>query len=223
MHRQAHEVLLALFATLGIDAPHERPWLFGHSDGGSIALLYAARWPPQLSGVVVMAPHILVESLSIASIEKARDAYRDTDLKTCLARHHDDPDSAFRGWNDISRPLAPSGSTRGGDRCGPPAAEKRLDHHRAAVRTKHRALQFQQLASGVRHRRDCRAAVVKRGIGASDVLDYIEFPVSKKSNPRPHRFRVRCAVGAVRALRPVRSKRGILVRCGSQLAFGQSC
>ena len=57
-------MLLALFATLGSDAPHERPWLFGHSDGGSIALLYAARWPPQLSGVVVMAPHILVESLS---------------------------------------------------------------------------------------------------------------------------------------------------------------
>ena len=101
MHRQAHEVLPALFTALGIDAPHERPWFFGHSDGGSIALLYAARWPSQLSGAVVMAPHILVESLSIASIEKARDAYRDTDLKTRLARHHDDPDSAFRGWNDI--------------------------------------------------------------------------------------------------------------------------
>ena len=101
MHRQAHEVLPALFEALGLDVLRERPWLFGHSDGGSIALLYAARWPRQLSGAIVMAPHILVEDLSITSIEKARDAYRDTDLKARLARHHDDPDSAFRGWNDI--------------------------------------------------------------------------------------------------------------------------
>ena len=101
MHRQAHEVLPALFSALGVDVPRERPWLLGHSDGASIALLYAARWPQQLGGAVVMAPHILVEDLSITSIEKARDAYRDTDLKARLARHHDDPDSAFRGWNDI--------------------------------------------------------------------------------------------------------------------------
>jgi pimeloyl-ACP methyl ester carboxylesterase len=101
MHRQAHEVLPALFDALDIDVARERPWLFGHSDGGSIALLYAARWPQQLSGAIVLAPHILVEDLSIRSIEQAREAYETTDLKSRLARHHDDPDSAFRGWNDI--------------------------------------------------------------------------------------------------------------------------
>ena len=95
MHRQAHEVLPLLLAHLNID----RPWLFGHSDGGSIALLYASKFEP--AGIVVVAPHILVEDLSITSIEKAREAYTTTDLRTRLARHHADPDSAFRGWNDV--------------------------------------------------------------------------------------------------------------------------
>lgn len=101
MHRQAHEVLPALLEALDVDVARDKPWLLGHSDGGSITLLYAARWPQNLSGAVVMAPHILVEDLSIASIERARSAYESTDLKAKLARYHDDPDSAFRGWNDI--------------------------------------------------------------------------------------------------------------------------
>jgi pimeloyl-ACP methyl ester carboxylesterase len=101
MHRQAHEVLPALFEALQIDVEHNPPVLFGHSDGASIALLYAARWPRRVRALVVLAPHIVVEDQSISSIEKARDAYRDTDLRERLARHHDDPDSAFWGWNDI--------------------------------------------------------------------------------------------------------------------------
>lgn len=101
MHRQAHEVLPALLEALDVDLASEKPWLFGHSDGGSIALLYAARWPQLLSGAIVLAPHIMVEDLSINSIEKAREAYASTDLRSKLARYHDDPDSAFRGWNDI--------------------------------------------------------------------------------------------------------------------------
>ena len=95
MHLQAHELLPKLLAHLNID----RPWLFGHSDGGSIALLYASKFRP--AGIVVVAPHILVEDLSITSIEKAREAYAMTDMRTRLARHHADPDSAFRGWNDV--------------------------------------------------------------------------------------------------------------------------
>ncbi|HET9822640.1 MAG TPA: alpha/beta fold hydrolase [Burkholderiaceae bacterium] len=101
MHRQAHEVLPALLAALGIDAARERPWLLGHSDGGSIALLYAARFPRQVAGLAVLAPHILVEDVSIASIARAREAYLAGDLRARLARHHADPDSAFWGWNDI--------------------------------------------------------------------------------------------------------------------------
>jgi pimeloyl-ACP methyl ester carboxylesterase len=101
MHRQAHEVLPALLAALGVDAAAQPPWLFGHSDGGSIALLYAARFPRRVAGAVVVAPHIVVEDLSVASIAQARSAYLDTDLRQRLARYHDDPDSAFWGWNRI--------------------------------------------------------------------------------------------------------------------------
>jgi pimeloyl-ACP methyl ester carboxylesterase len=101
MHRQAHEVLPALLEAVGIDAQREPPWLFGHSDGGSIALLHAAAFPDALRGAIVLAPHILVEDISVASIRQARETYLGTDLKQRLARHHADPDSAFWGWNDI--------------------------------------------------------------------------------------------------------------------------
>jgi len=91
---QANDVLPKLFAAVGID----RPWLFGHSDGASIALLHAARHP--VAGVIAVAPHLFVEDVSIASIMKARAAFESGDLRRGLAKHHDDPDSAFRGWND---------------------------------------------------------------------------------------------------------------------------
>lgn len=97
MHRQAREVLPALLQELGV----QRPWLFGHSDGGSIALLHAAAFPDALRGAIVLAPHILVEDISVASIRQARDAYLQTDLKQRLGRYHDDADSAFFGWNDV--------------------------------------------------------------------------------------------------------------------------
>ncbi|MET0859357.1 MAG: alpha/beta hydrolase [Telluria sp.] len=97
MHRQAIEVLPLLFARLGV----ERPWLFGHSDGGSIALLYAAHFPDQVSGVVAVAPHIFVEDVGIANIGAAREAYLNGDLRGRLGRYHADVDSAFWGWNDI--------------------------------------------------------------------------------------------------------------------------
>ncbi|MDE2093868.1 MAG: alpha/beta fold hydrolase [Burkholderiales bacterium] len=101
MHRQAHEVLPALLAALDIDAARDRPWLFGHSDGASIALLYAARFTHAVAGAVVLAPHIMVEDLSVASIAQARQAYEGADLRARLSKYHDDPDSAFWGWNRI--------------------------------------------------------------------------------------------------------------------------
>ena len=101
MHRQAHEVLPALFGALGVDSTTRPLWLFGHSDGASIALLYAARFAGNVAGAVLMAPHICVEDLSVASIEQARTAYLETDLRERLAKYHDDPDSAFWGWNRI--------------------------------------------------------------------------------------------------------------------------
>jgi len=101
MHRQAREVLPAFLAAVGVDVGADPPWLFGHSDGASIALIYAAEYPDALAGLIVQAPHIFVEDLSIHSIEQARYAYNSTDLRKKLARHHHDVDSAFWGWNDI--------------------------------------------------------------------------------------------------------------------------
>ena len=99
MHRQALQVLPALLAALNIDTAARPPWLLGHSDGGSIALLHAAHFPRRVAGAIVLAPHIKVEDVSVASIERARLAYLNTDLRNKLARHHDSPDSAFWGWN----------------------------------------------------------------------------------------------------------------------------
>jgi pimeloyl-ACP methyl ester carboxylesterase len=101
MHRQAQEVLPSLLTALGADALADPPWLFGHSDGASIALLFAAAFPERLTGAIVLAPHVRVENLSVASIASAREAYLATDLRQRLSRYHDDPDSAFWGWNDI--------------------------------------------------------------------------------------------------------------------------
>lgn len=101
MHRQAFEVLPALLMALNIDTAVQKPWLFGHSDGGSIALLFAAKYPMNTAGTIVLAPHILVEEISISSIEKAKITYQTTELRSKLACFHDDVDSAFWGWNDI--------------------------------------------------------------------------------------------------------------------------
>jgi pimeloyl-ACP methyl ester carboxylesterase len=97
MQRQAHAVLPLFFASLGL----EKPWLFGHSDGASIALLYASRFPQQVSGIVAVAPHIFVEDMTIDSIRVAREVYVTKNLRDKLARYHADADSAFWGWNDV--------------------------------------------------------------------------------------------------------------------------
>jgi len=78
-----------------------RPILFGHSDGASIALIYAGGAKRSVRGVIVMAPHTMVESVALPGLEQIRQAYTTTDLRERLARYHADPDSAFRGWNDI--------------------------------------------------------------------------------------------------------------------------
>jgi pimeloyl-ACP methyl ester carboxylesterase len=96
MHAQAHEVLPALLKALEVD---EAPWLFGHSDGGSIALLSASRHAT--AGVMVLAPHIRVEDVSISSIALAKEAYENTDLRERLVHYHANVDSAFWGWNRI--------------------------------------------------------------------------------------------------------------------------
>lgn len=96
MHREALEMLPELLRSLGV----ERPILVGHSDGASIALIYAGSGHP-LRGLVAMAPHVFVEDISIAGITAAKQAFETTDLPQKLARHHRDPVKTFYGWNDV--------------------------------------------------------------------------------------------------------------------------
>jgi len=95
MHVEAWQTLPALREALGL----EYVVLFGHSDGGSIALLHAAKH--EVAGTIVMAPHVRVEKVSVTSIEAAKVAYETTDLRARLAKYHDDVDGAFWGWNNI--------------------------------------------------------------------------------------------------------------------------
>jgi pimeloyl-ACP methyl ester carboxylesterase len=97
MHHEAEVVLPALLAQLGI----ERPILFGHSDGASIALIFAGTHQSAVRALVLEAPHVFVEDLSVASIAAAKIAFATTDLPAKLARHHADAAVTFAGWNDI--------------------------------------------------------------------------------------------------------------------------
>jgi pimeloyl-ACP methyl ester carboxylesterase len=97
MHREALDALPELRAALGL----EDVILIGHSDGASIALIHAGsgRWP--VRALILEAPHVFVEEISVESIAAARKAYAATDLRPRLERYHADVDGAFRGWNDI--------------------------------------------------------------------------------------------------------------------------
>ena len=92
-----HDEAAMLPALLGAHGIRE-PILVGHSDGASIAII-AAGSGLSVKALVLIAPHVFVEDISVTSIAQAADAYRTTDLRDKLARHHADVDGAFWGWN----------------------------------------------------------------------------------------------------------------------------
>jgi len=94
-HEEALEVLPEVLEQLY--APE--PVLVGHSDGGSIALIHAAHHT--VPGIALLAPHVIVEDVTVAAIREARDAFDRGGLRERMARHHDDPDAAFNGWCDV--------------------------------------------------------------------------------------------------------------------------
>lgn len=102
LHHQACDVLPALLNKLDIDVvDRSRMRLIGHSDGGTIALLYAAAFPDSLAGLAILAPHVFVETMTVDAIRQARIAYENGALRNRLAAYHRDVDSAFYGWNDV--------------------------------------------------------------------------------------------------------------------------
>jgi pimeloyl-ACP methyl ester carboxylesterase len=96
MHDEACDVIPALLDAIGF----RRGILLGHSDGASIASIYAGtRQDHRVGGLVLIAPHFFPEDISIASIAEAKRAYETTDLREKLARWHEHVDTAFYGWN----------------------------------------------------------------------------------------------------------------------------
>jgi pimeloyl-ACP methyl ester carboxylesterase len=97
MDDEARRTLPKVLSAIGF----RRGLLVGHSDGASIATIYAGSIQDhRVRGLVLMAPHFFVEDVSIASIAEAKRAYAETDLRERLAKYHADVDNAFRGWND---------------------------------------------------------------------------------------------------------------------------
>jgi pimeloyl-ACP methyl ester carboxylesterase len=97
MHEEARNVLPKLLDAIGF----RRGLLLGHSDGASIAAIYAGSVADhRVRGLVLIAPHFFTEDMGIAEIARARKAYASTDLRERLERWHADVDNAFGGWND---------------------------------------------------------------------------------------------------------------------------
>lgn len=98
LHAEALETLPDLLRRLEV----REPILFGHSDGASIALIHAGAGREPVAGLILEAPHVFIEDITLAGIRAAGEAYADTDLRSRLARHHLDVDRTFRwGWHDI--------------------------------------------------------------------------------------------------------------------------
>ncbi len=97
MHDEAREVLPRLLDAIGF----RRGLLLGHSDGASIAAIYAGSVQDhRVRGLVLIAPHFFTEDMGLAEIARAKEAYETADLRQRLARWHADVDNAFRGWNE---------------------------------------------------------------------------------------------------------------------------
>jgi len=96
MHAEALDVLPKLLDAIRV----RRGLLVGHSDGASIAAIYAGGVQDhRVRAVALLAPHFVVEDISVASIAEIKTAYETTNLKDRLARWHSDVDNAFYGWN----------------------------------------------------------------------------------------------------------------------------
>jgi pimeloyl-ACP methyl ester carboxylesterase len=98
MHDEARETLPLLLDEIGF----QRGLLVGHSDGASIAAIYAgSHQDHRVGGLALIAPHFIVEDVTIASIAGFRRAYDTTDLRARMTRWHADVDATAHGWSDV--------------------------------------------------------------------------------------------------------------------------
>ena len=97
MTREATEVLPGVLDAIGF----RHGILLGHSDGATIAAIYAGSVEDfRVRGLVLMAPHFFTEEMGLAEIARAREAFETGDLAARMLRYHRDPEHTFRGWND---------------------------------------------------------------------------------------------------------------------------
>lgn len=101
LEHEAKFMLPALFAALDITPDRDKVILFGHSDGGTIALLYAAAFPAGLSAAIVLAPHEFVEEMGTQRIAHLQRGFSGSELAKLLAQHHTDPSGVFSGWSEL--------------------------------------------------------------------------------------------------------------------------
>lgn len=97
MHHEAKVVLPQLLDHFQI----RRPIVLGHSDGGSIALIYAGTHPQAVRALILEAPHVFLENVCTQSIQRISELYKSTLLATSLRRYHDHADEMFWGWTEI--------------------------------------------------------------------------------------------------------------------------
>jgi pimeloyl-ACP methyl ester carboxylesterase len=103
MHDEAKTVLPRALDAIGF----QRGLLLGHSDGASIAAIYAgSNQDHRVLGLALIAPHFVVEDICIAAVDKMIAAYDGGDLRARLAKHHADADAMFRGWSGVWRSAA---------------------------------------------------------------------------------------------------------------------
>ena len=189
LHEEAHDVLPVVLEAAAI----AQPILIGHSDGGTIALLFAARFAERCAAVVTEAAHVFVEELTIAGIRNAVAAWQRTDLEARLARYHGDNTEllfrdwsetwlspSFRGWNvetDIGSLTCPLLLLQGaGDEYGTPG-------------------QVEAIAAGVSgpvERQSCRVARIPTpaGAGTRDRADRRFRPATRHEKGRGKRMRL---------------------------------
>jgi pimeloyl-ACP methyl ester carboxylesterase len=98
LEQEAEIVLPALLDALRID----RPVLLGHSDGGTIALLYAATFPERVGAVITLAAHVVLDELTAAGVAALEQSWRKGDLRSELERVHGLGAAAlFRSWSGL--------------------------------------------------------------------------------------------------------------------------
>jgi pimeloyl-ACP methyl ester carboxylesterase len=98
MTREAVEILPEVLEAIGF----KRGVLLGHSDGASIAAIYAGSVKDfRIRGLCLISPHFFTEPMGLAAIAETRALFEKGDLRSGLSKHHADAGRVFEGWSGV--------------------------------------------------------------------------------------------------------------------------